>query len=183
VAGLDGTSLSVDPGLVDQDHDRRCHLRLLHGSVRPAALVHPHTALIYSRFTVLSALSPVFCAFLAFRFLTAIGVGAEYSAVNAAIGELIPARCRGRAAAMMNFWPVGTIPARLIALYFISVAFGRIGATIAPPALVAVAQHVSAAAAFALLGGFWLLGILAMILWSLWGAEGKRRPLEMLAEP
>jgi len=80
------------------------------------------TLLVYSGFTVVSALSPGFYPFLLFRFLTAIGVGAEYSAVNAAIGELIPARYRGRAAAMvMNFWPLGSILAGVITLYFINV--------------------------------------------------------------
>lgn len=78
------------------------------------------TLLLYSTFTVISALSPGYYWFLAFRFLTAIGVGAEYSAVNAAIGELIPARYRGRANALvMNFWPLGAIAAGLISLYFI----------------------------------------------------------------
>jgi MFS family permease len=60
------------------------------------------TLLFYSVFTVISALSPGYYAFLVFRFLTAIGVGAEYSAVNAAIGELIPARYRGRAGATVT---------------------------------------------------------------------------------
>lgn len=79
------------------------------------------TLLLYSTFTVISAVSPGFVFFLCFRFLTAIGVGAEYSAINAAIGELIPARYRGRAnAAVMNFWPIGTILAAGITLYFIN---------------------------------------------------------------
>lgn len=86
------------------------------------------TLLVYSGFTVMSALSPGYYAFLIFRFLTAIGVGAEYSAVNAAIGELIPARYRGRAgAAVMNFWPLGSILAGVITLYFISVLPASIG--------------------------------------------------------
>lgn len=86
------------------------------------------TLLVYSLFTVVSALSPGYYAFLAFRFLTAIGVGAEYSAVNAAIGEFIPARYRGRAAAMvMNFWPLGSILAGVLTLYFISVLPPSIG--------------------------------------------------------
>lgn len=79
------------------------------------------TLLLYSTFTVVSALSPGYYTFLCFRFLTAIGVGAEYSAINAAIGELIPARYRGRASAtVMNFWPLGTIVAGVISLCFIS---------------------------------------------------------------
>jgi MFS family permease len=86
------------------------------------------TLLVYSGFTVLSALSPGFYAFAVFRFLTAIGVGAEYSAVNAAIGELIPARYRGRAgAAVMNFWPLGSILAGIVTLYFINVLPASIG--------------------------------------------------------
>lgn len=86
------------------------------------------TLLVYSGFTVLSAVSPGYYAFLSFRFLTAVGVGAEYSAVNAAIAELIPARYRGRAAAtVMNFWPIGSILAGLVTLYFINVLPASIG--------------------------------------------------------
>lgn len=79
------------------------------------------TLLLYSFFTVVSALSPGYAAFLCFRFLTAIGVGAEYSAVNAAIAEMVPAGYRGRAnAAVMNFWPLGAILAGIVSLYFLS---------------------------------------------------------------
>jgi MFS family permease len=86
------------------------------------------TLLLYSIFTVISALSPGYYFFMAFRFLTAIGVGAEYSAINAAIGEIIPARFRGRAnATVMNFWPVGAILAALLSLYFINLLPPSIG--------------------------------------------------------
>lgn len=86
------------------------------------------TLLLYSTFTVISALSPGYYSFLVFRFLTAIGVGAEYSAVNAAIGELIPARYRGRAnAIVMNFWPLGAILAGLISLYFLHLFPASVG--------------------------------------------------------
>lgn len=79
------------------------------------------TLLLYSTCTVISALSPGYNFFLAFRFLTAIGVGAEYSAINAAIGELIPARVRGRATALvMNFWPLGSIVAALVSVFLIN---------------------------------------------------------------
>jgi MFS family permease len=75
------------------------------------------TLLLYSAFTVMSAIAPGYGAFLAFRFLTAIGVGAEYSAINAAIGEMIPAKYRGRAGAtVMNFWPLGSILAAGLSL-------------------------------------------------------------------
>lgn len=86
------------------------------------------TLLLYSGFTLVSALSPGYYWFLIFRFLTAIGVGAEYSAVNAAIGELIPARYRGRAnATVMAFWPLGAILASLISLYFIHLLPASVG--------------------------------------------------------
>jgi len=86
------------------------------------------TLLLYSGFTLVSALSPGYYWFLLFRLLTAIGVGAEYSAVNAAIGELIPARFRGRAgAAVMSFWPVGAILAAIVSLYFISALPDAVG--------------------------------------------------------
>lgn len=79
------------------------------------------TLLLYSTCTVISAFSPGYYFFAIFRFLTAIGVGAEYSAINAAIGELIPARVRGRATAMvMTYWPLGSIAAAFASLYFIS---------------------------------------------------------------
>ncbi len=98
------------------------------------------TLSIYSLFTVLSALSPGFAAFMIFRFLTAVGVGAEYSAINGAIGELLPVKSRGRAAAIvMNFWPLGAILAALVSLLFLNLipqqaiawrvgfAFGAVG--------------------------------------------------------
>jgi len=86
------------------------------------------TLLLYSTFTVASALSPGYGAFLVFRFLTAIGVGAEYSAINAAIVEFIPARYCGRAAAtVMNFWPLGAILAGVITLYFVNALPPSIG--------------------------------------------------------
>ncbi len=79
------------------------------------------TLTIYSIFTLCSALSPGFTWFMIFRFLTAVGVGAEYSAINGAIGELLPARHRGRAAAIvMNFWPVGALLAALVSILFLS---------------------------------------------------------------
>src|SRR5208282_4604880 len=54
----------------------------------------------------LTALSWNLASFAAFRFLTGAGIGGEYSAVNSAIDELIPARFRGRIDLMINgsFW-------------------------------------------------------------------------------
>ncbi len=86
------------------------------------------TLLLYATFTVISAVSPGYYFFMVFRFLTAIGVGAEYSAINAAIGEIIPARFRGRAnGTVMNFWPVGAIAAALLSLYFINLLPPSVG--------------------------------------------------------
>ncbi|HUZ06663.1 MAG TPA: MFS transporter [Candidatus Paceibacterota bacterium] len=86
------------------------------------------TLLLYSTCTVISALSPGYYFFLVFRFLTAIGVGAEYSAINAAISEFISAKFRGRAnAVVMNFWPVGGILAALLSLFFINLLPPSIG--------------------------------------------------------
>ena len=54
----------------------------------------------------LTALSWNLASFALFRFLTGAGIGGEYSAVNSAIDELIPARLRGRIDLMINgsFW-------------------------------------------------------------------------------
>ncbi|MDP9456814.1 MAG: MFS transporter [Actinomycetota bacterium] len=66
------------------------------------------TLFFYATFTFLSAFSVNYAMLVVLRFLTAIGVGAEYSAINAAISEFVPARHRGRAnAAVMSFWGIG----------------------------------------------------------------------------
>lgn len=54
------------------------------------------TLAVYLGATALSGLSPDFPVFLAFRFLAGTGIGGEYSAINSAIDELIPARVRGQ---------------------------------------------------------------------------------------
>lgn len=86
------------------------------------------TLTIYSFFTLVSAVAPGYYWFLIFRFLTAIGVGAEYSAINSAISEMIPARFRGRAnAGVMNFWPLGGILSALASLFLINALPTSIG--------------------------------------------------------
>src|SRR5207249_7615682 len=54
----------------------------------------------------LSAASWDVWSFAFFRLLTGAGIGGEYSAVNSAIDELIPARFRGRVDLIINgsFW-------------------------------------------------------------------------------
>ena len=74
------------------------------------------TLLWYAGFTVLTGLSPTLAAVYGLRFLAALGVGAEYAIINAAIAEFMRARVRGKAnAAVMNFWPAGAIAAALLA--------------------------------------------------------------------
>ena len=51
---------------------------------------------LYLTATACSGLAPSFAVFLALRFLAGSGIGGEYSAVNSAIDELIPARVRGQ---------------------------------------------------------------------------------------
>ena len=45
-------------------------------------------------------------SFLLFRFMTGLGIGGEYAAINSAIDELIPARVRGRVDLLVNgsYW-------------------------------------------------------------------------------
>jgi MFS family permease len=50
---------------------------------------------LYLVATVATGLSWSAASFWAFRFLTGLGIGGEYSAINSAIDELIPARARG----------------------------------------------------------------------------------------
>lgn len=79
------------------------------------------TLVMYSIATVISAFSPTFVVFLIFRFITAMGVGGEYSAVTSAIAEFMPARRRGAAtASTMNFWSVGGIVAGLVGIFFLN---------------------------------------------------------------
>jgi MFS family permease len=61
---------------------------------------------IYLTATAATALSWSFWSFAAFRFLTGAGIGGEYTAINSAIQELIPARFRGRTDLAINgsFW-------------------------------------------------------------------------------
>jgi MFS family permease len=51
---------------------------------------------LYLVATALSGLAPTFGIFVGFRALAGAGIGGEYSAINSAIDELIPARLRGQ---------------------------------------------------------------------------------------
>jgi MFS family permease len=61
---------------------------------------------IYLTATAATALSWDLWSFAVFRFLTGAGIGGEYTAINSAIQELIPARFRGRTDLAINgsFW-------------------------------------------------------------------------------
>ncbi len=83
---------------------------------------------LYGVATVAAAFAPSLGALLALRLLAGIGVGAEYSAINAAIAELVPSRARGRASAIvLNFWPVGSLLAGLLSWLVLSVLPADLG--------------------------------------------------------
>ncbi|KPH80201.1 MFS transporter [Bosea vaviloviae] len=64
------------------------------------------TVLVYLAATAGTAFSWNFWSFVAFRFLTGMGIGGEYTAINATIQELVPARVRGWVDLVINgsFW-------------------------------------------------------------------------------
>ncbi len=72
----------------------------------------------------LTAISWNFASFAVFRFLTGAAIGGEYSAINSAIDELIPARVRGWADLAINgtFW-LGSAAGSLASLVFLDRRF------------------------------------------------------------
>ena len=64
------------------------------------------TLAIYLLGTILTALTFSPAWFFVFRFITGMGIGGEYSAINSAIDELIPANHRGRVDVSINgsYW-------------------------------------------------------------------------------
>jgi MFS family permease len=72
---------------------------------------------VYLLATAATAFSWNYESFLFFRFLTGAGIGGEYSAINSAIQELIPARLRGRTDLAINgsFW-VGAAAGALLSV-------------------------------------------------------------------
>jgi len=75
---------------------------------------------VYLVATAATAFSWDFTSFLFFRFLTGAGIGGEYSAINSAIQELIPARLRGRIDLAINgsFW-VGAAGGALLSVWLL----------------------------------------------------------------
>ncbi|MHB8505683.1 MAG: MFS transporter, partial [Acidimicrobiales bacterium] len=82
------------------------------------------TLSLYILATVVTAFSFTPWFFFAARFFTGAGIGGEYSAVNSAIDELIPARARGRIDLSINgsYW-LGSIIGSVFALFFLSSVF------------------------------------------------------------
>jgi MFS family permease len=80
------------------------------------------TLAIYAIATVLTGFSWNYASLAVFRFLTGIGIGGEYGAINSAIEEFIPPRYRGRVDGFINAsWNIGGIIAS-------SAAFAALGA-------------------------------------------------------
>ena len=83
---------------------------------------------VYLVFTVATALAWNFWSFMIFRVLAGSGIGGEYSAINSAIDELVPARLRGRVALMINSsWWAGTAAAAGLTVVLLNVLAPSLG--------------------------------------------------------
>jgi MFS family permease len=78
------------------------------------------TLLVFLGGSVLTAFSPNFLWFAACRFITGAGIGGEYSAINSAVDELIPARVRGTVDLIINgsFW-IGTAMGAVLSIFLL----------------------------------------------------------------
>lgn len=79
------------------------------------------TLATYSIATLASALSWNFLSFGLFRFITGLGIGGEYAAINSAVDELIPGKVRGTVDLVVNgtFW-VGAAVGSLASMYLLN---------------------------------------------------------------
>jgi MFS family permease len=76
------------------------------------------TLAIYGVATVLTGFSWDFTSLAVFRFITGIGIGGEYGAINSAIEEFIPPAYRGRVDGLINAsWNIGAILASSAAFF------------------------------------------------------------------
>ena len=75
------------------------------------------TLIVYMAGSIATAFTGSFWTFVFCRFVTGIGIGGEYAAINSAIDELIPARVRGRVSLAINgcFW-IGAALGALLSL-------------------------------------------------------------------
>jgi MFS family permease len=76
------------------------------------------TLAVYSSATAATALSWNFFSFAAFRWVTGMGIGGEYAAINSAVDELIPGKVRGTVDLIVN------------ATFWIGAAFGSVASLI-----------------------------------------------------
>jgi MFS family permease len=81
------------------------------------------TLAIYLLGTILTALTFSPGWFFVFRFITGMGIGGEYSAINSAIDELIPANHRGRVDVSINgsYW-LGGVGGALLSVVMLNTA-------------------------------------------------------------
>src|SRR5208283_273488 len=79
------------------------------------------TLSVYLLATLATALSWSFASFAIFRAITGAGIGGEYSAVNSAIDELLPARVRGHADLAINatYW-LGTALGAIVSIVLLN---------------------------------------------------------------
>ena len=84
------------------------------------------TVLVYLSATAATAFSWNLWSFLLFRFLTGMGIGGEYTAINSTIQELVPARVRGWTDLVINgsFW-VGAAIGGIAAIVLLDPALGH----------------------------------------------------------
>src|SRR4051794_36865891 len=79
---------------------------------------------LYLVATVATAFSFNAWSFFLFRFLAGAGIGGEYSAINSAIDELIPARVRGWVDLAINgSWWLGTAAGALLSIRLLNTAY------------------------------------------------------------
>jgi MFS family permease len=85
------------------------------------------TLALYLTATILTAFSFSAWSFFLFRFLAGAGIGGEYSAINSAIDELIPARVRGWVDLAINgSWWLGTAAGAMLSIVFLNPKIFRI---------------------------------------------------------
>jgi MFS family permease len=79
------------------------------------------TLATYGAATAASALSWNFMSFAVFRFVTGLGIGGEYAAINSAVDELIPGKVRGTVDLIVNgtFW-VGAALGSVASLFLLN---------------------------------------------------------------
>lgn len=82
------------------------------------------TLATYATATAATAFSWNFFSFILFRFVTGMGIGGEYAAINSAVDEFIPSKVRGTVDLIVNgtFW-VGAVVGSLAALLLLSGKF------------------------------------------------------------